>query len=138
MSGGKLLKENLRSYSRYIVWLNHTYPKLKADLEEQFASIQAVDFGKELPQGDCNQSPTMRVSVYSDKLDKIEKLKSVYTALVEHCDQVLKEAKPEYRIILELYAKTDMSIWEIGKETNFSRARVYQVIDDETRRLQDC
>lgn len=135
MKNDNLLKDNLRSYLKYKYWIGYTYPKLQKELDDTYTKLQGTNFEGAMSEGG-NSDPNLRLNTYADKQEKLNQKRNIYIFMVEYCDSVMRMVKPEYRQVIELYAKTKMNIREIGAKTGYSHTRVHEIINEETSRLK--
>lgn len=135
MNDVNYIKGQLNSWRQCINWLEEKYPEKKFELDHKLQNVKGISYEEKQVGGSTDES--MRRSVIIDQLNELESEKEHCESVVAFCERIVKRVKPQYQNIFVYRYSTDSTISWICYKTDYSKSRVYEIIDQETERLSN-
>lgn len=133
MNDVNYIKGQLQSWRKCINWLNVKYPEKLFELEHQLENLKGISY--EEKQGGSGIDESMRRSIINDKITKLEKKKRHCEAVIEFCEDIIQEVKPQYRDVFIYKYSTHATMSWIAYRLGIEEDTIYKNIDRETERI---
>ncbi|MDE8163832.1 hypothetical protein PT189_07320 [Erysipelothrix rhusiopathiae] len=135
MSDVNYIKGQLDSWKQCINWLEEKYPEKKFELDHKLHNIKGISY--EEKQVGLFSNESIRRSIIIDQLNELEFEREYCESVVAFCERIVKKVKPQYQNIFIYRYRTNSTISWICYKTDYSKSRVYEIIEQETKRLSN-